>query len=77
MERQAIEKLAAGNRVDLAAVRRVENELAKLAEAGVDRPEGYSISPPLGRPADMAQGQTLANAQPGDDSAGRLGLIGG
>jgi len=71
MDRQTIAEFAAGNRVDVAAVQRVEDELAKLAEAGVEQPEGYSISPPLGRPADMVQRQMLANARPDDDPAWR------
>ena len=50
MEREALEKPAVGNRVNLAEVLRVEAELSKLERAGVCQPEGYSIIPPLGRP---------------------------
>ena len=55
MEREALEKLAAGNRVNLADVLRVEAELSKLERAGVYQPEGYSITLPLGGPAVISQ----------------------
>ena len=76
MDRKSLGEFAAGNRVDMAKVFRVERELAKLAEAGVTEPNGYRITSPLGRPADVARRQTLANVPPIEGQAGSLGLKG-
>ena len=76
MDREALEKLAAGNRVDLAEVLRVEAELLKLERAGVYRREGYSITPPLGRPPAALERQPLASLQADDDPGEGLCLAG-
>lgn len=49
MDRDTLQKLALGNRVDLAAVLHVEAALETLRRAGVVQPSGYAITPPLGR----------------------------
>ena len=64
MERDTLERLALGNRVDLAAVRRVEAELEALRRAGLAETSRYAITPPLGRVGLPTRTRELANRRP-------------
>ena len=61
MDRKLLDDLAARNDVDVEAIVRVSEELARIAATPVGASE-YSIVSPLGRPAEPPVAQRLSNA---------------
>lgn len=61
MDRKLLDDLAARNDVDVEAIVRVSEELARIAATPAASSE-YSIVSPLGRPAEPSAAQQLSNA---------------
>jgi hypothetical protein len=71
MDRKLLDDLAARNDVDVEAIVRVSEELARIAATPTGSSE-YSIVSPLGRPAERSVVQQLSNAVPAPHA--KLGL---
>ena len=60
-QREELEKLAKGNRVDLKQIEELQEQLRQLERAGVTQRSDYAIQRPLGRTGWPQHKQTLAD----------------